>query len=256
MAHLGGVVQGMARIAFVTGGASGIGLAIAQRLSVDGLRVAIVDRDPEMGAKSLASLSGPAGIFVTADVTDRQSLAEAVTRTTTELGAVDILVNVAGGDVVTPFVDTDEDLWYRLLELNLLGVMRTVHLILPSMIERGSGRVINISSEAGRVGSSGQAVYSAAKGGVIAFGRTIAREVARTGVTVNTVCPGPTLTPQMQRTLDSGSEKYVAALTRAIPAGRLGDPEDVAQAVALFASEGSGFITGQTLSVSGGMTMI
>jgi 2-hydroxycyclohexanecarboxyl-CoA dehydrogenase len=168
---------------------------------------------------------------------------------------VDILVNVAGADVVRPFLDTDEELWRWLIELNLIGVFRTTKAFLPGMVERGYGRIVNVASDAGRVGSSGEAVYSGAKGGVIAFTKTIAREVARHGVTANTVCPGPTDTPPLRKTLDQGGEKFITALTRAIPVGRLGLPEDVAVAVAMFASIEAGFITGQTLSVSGGMSM-
>jgi 2-hydroxycyclohexanecarboxyl-CoA dehydrogenase len=162
---------------------------------------------------------------------------------------------VAGADVVKPFLDTDEELWRWLIELNLIGVFRCTKAFLPGMVERGYGRIVNVASDAGRVGSSGEAVYSGAKGGVIAFTKTIAREVARNGVTANTVCPGPTDTPPLRKTVAQGGEKFISALTKAIPVGRLGQPEDVAVAVAMFASPDAGFITGQTLSVSGGMSM-
>jgi 2-hydroxycyclohexanecarboxyl-CoA dehydrogenase len=243
------------KIAFVTGGGSGIGRAVATRLATGGTRVAVADIDEATGKESAAALPGPGGLFVHTDVTSPASVVEAASQTLAELGPVDILVNVAGADVVKPFLDTDEDLWRWLIELNLMGVFRCTKAFLPGMVERGFGRVVNVASDAGRVGSSGEAVYSGAKGGVIAFTKTIAREVARKGVTANTVCPGPTDTPPLQKTMAQGGERFIAALTKAIPVGRLGLPEDVAVAVALFASDDAGFITGQTLSVSGGMSM-
>jgi 2-hydroxycyclohexanecarboxyl-CoA dehydrogenase len=248
--HVG--VEG--KIAFVTGGGSGIGRAVAQRLAAGGARVAIADIDEATGKETAAAL--PGAVFVPVDITDAQSVKDAATMTQSELGAVDILVNCAGADIVKPFLDTDEQLWRWLIELNLMGVFRCTKAFLPGMVERGFGRIINVASDAGRVGSSGEAVYSGAKGGTIAFTKTIAREVARKGVTANTVCPGPTETPPLKKTLEGGGEKFIVALTRSIPIGRLGQPEDVAVAVAMFASDDAGFITGQTLSVSGGLTMV
>jgi 2-hydroxycyclohexanecarboxyl-CoA dehydrogenase len=242
------------KIAFVTGAGSGIGRAVAARLVEGGAKVAVADIDESTGKESAAALGG-AGLFVPVDVTSADSVIDAASRVAVELGPVDILVNVAGADVVKPFLDTEEELWRWLIELNLIGVFRTTKAFLPGMVERGYGRVVNVASDAGRVGSSGEAVYSGAKGGVIAFTKTVAREVARNGVTANTVCPGPTDTPPLQKTLAQGGERFINALTKVIPVGRLGLPEDVAVAVAMFASDDAGFITGQTLSVSGGMSM-
>ena len=244
------------KIAFVTGSGSGIGRAVAARLAAGGARVAVADIDETTGKESAAALGGAGGIFVHTDVTSAESVTAAAARAIAELGPVDILVNVAGADVVKPFLDTDEELWHWLIELNLMGVFRCTKAFLPGMVERGFGRIVNVASDAGRVGSSGEAVYSGAKGGVIAFTKTIAREVARKGVTANTVCPGPTDTPPLQKTVAQGGDKFISALTKAIPVGRLGQPEDVAVAVAMFASTDAGFITGQTLSVSGGMSMV
>jgi 2-hydroxycyclohexanecarboxyl-CoA dehydrogenase len=192
---------------------------------------------------------------VALDVTDRGAVADAVEEVRDALGPVDILVNNAGWDELKPFLETDEDFWDRIIAINFKGCLLMTHAVLPGMVERGYGRLVNIGSDAGRVGSSMESVYSGAKGAVIAFTKTIAREVARAGVTANTVCPGPTRTPLLEGMVAEGGEKLIDALTRAIPMRRLGEPEDVAAAVAFLASERAGFITGQTLSVSGGLTM-
>ncbi len=241
------------RSALVTGAASGMGAAIARRLDADGTRVVVADIQADMGAEVAASLTG--GMFVEMDLSRTESVTAAAERVLAEVGTVDILVNCAGFDVVMPFLDTDEDLWDSLIAVNLYGPLRTTKAFLPGMVERGWGRIVNISSDAGRVGSSGEGVYSACKGGQIAFTKTIAREVARSGVTVNCVCPGPTDTPPVRRTLAEGGERFMQALVRAIPMRRLGQPEDIAAAVAYLVSEDAGFVTGQTLSVSGGMSM-
>jgi 2-hydroxycyclohexanecarboxyl-CoA dehydrogenase len=170
------------------------------------------------------------------------------------LGPIDALVNNAGWDRLAPFLDTDEDLWERLLDINLRGPIRMTKAVLPQMVERQSGRIVNISSDAGRVGSSGEAVYSACKAGIIGFGKTVAREVARHGITVNAICPGPTDTALLEE-VAQGNEKVIESLKRAIPMRRLGLPEDIAGAVVFMVSDDAGFITGQTLSVSGGLTM-
>lgn len=241
------------RSALVTGAASGMGAAIAARLDADGARVVVADIQAGMGAEVAASLTG--GMFVEMDLSRPESVAAAAQQVLAEVGTVDILVNCAGFDVVMPFLDTDEDLWDSLIAVNLYGPLRTTKAFLPGMVEQGWGRIVNISSDAGRVGSSGEGVYSACKGGQIAFTKTIAREVARTGVTVNCVCPGPTDTPPVRRTLAEGGERYMQALVRAIPMRRLGQPSDIAAAVAYLVSEDAGFVTGQTLSVSGGLSM-
>ena len=241
------------RSALVTGAASGMGAAIARRLDAGGARVVVADIQADMGAEVAASLTE--GMFVEMDLSRSESVTAAAGQVLAEVSTVDILVNCAGFDVVMPFLDTDEDLWDSLIAVNLYGPLRTTKAFLPGMVERGWGRIVNISSDAGRVGSSGEGVYSACKGGQIAFTKTIAREVARSGVTVNCVCPGPTDTPPVRRTLAEGGEKYMQALVRAIPMRRLGQPEDIAAAVAYLVSEDAGFVTGQTLSVSGGMSM-
>src|SRR3954447_8674578 len=236
------------RVAMVTGGARGIGRGIALALAADGRNVAVADLLEEEAA---ATAEEAGGIAVSMDVTDSDSVAAAVERA----GPIDILVNNAGWDEARPFLETDEAFWDRVLDINFKGGLRTTRAVLPGMVERGWGRVVNIGSDAGRVGSSMESVYSGAKGGVIAFTKTIAREVARSGVTANVVCPGPTRTDFLDRIAGEGGDKLVESLTRAVPMRRLGEPEDVAAAVAFLASEDAGYITGQTLSVSGGLTV-
>jgi 2-hydroxycyclohexanecarboxyl-CoA dehydrogenase len=236
----------------VTGGARGIGRAVALALATDGRRVAVADLLEDEAAKT-ADEAG--GLGVPLDVTDSGSVKAAVERVESELGPIDVLVNNAGWDEARPFLETDEPFWDRVIEINFKGGLRTTRAVLPGMVERGWGRVVNIGSDAGRVGSSLESVYSGAKGGVIAFTKTIAREVARSGVTANVVCPGPTKTAFLERIAGEGGERLVESLTRAVPMRRLGEPEDVAAAVAFLASEEAGYITGQTLSVSGGLTM-
>jgi 2-hydroxycyclohexanecarboxyl-CoA dehydrogenase len=240
------------RVAMVTGGARGIGRAIALALAADGRAVAVGDL-LEDEAAGTAEEAG--GLGVALDVTDSSSVAAAVERVEESLGPVDVLVNNAGWDEARLFVETDEPFWDRVIEINFKGGLRTTRAVLPGMVERGWGRVVNIGSDAGRVGSSMESVYSGAKGGVIAFTKTIAREVARSGVTANVVCPGPTKTAFLDRIAGEGGERLVESLTKAVPMRRLGEPEDVAAAVAFLASEKAGYITGQTLSVSGGLTM-
>ena len=188
-------------------------------------------------------------------MTDSDSVATAAELAAKTLGPVEILVNNAGWDELRPFLETDEEFWDRVIAINFKGCLHTIHAVLPGMVERGFGRVVNIASDAGRVGSSMESVYSGAKGGVIAFTKTIARETARAGVTANVVCPGPTRTPMLEQMAAEGGEKLVDSLTRAVPMRRLGEPEDIAAAVSFFASDRAAFITGQTLSVSGGLTM-
>ena len=243
------------KIAMVTGAASGIGEGIAKALTAEGARVGVCDIDKVKGDAVATEL--PGSIFVEVDVTSTPSVTAGVDGIIAELGPIDILVNCAGTDVVKPFLETDEELWHWLIDLNLMGVLRCTKAVLPGMIERGTGgRLINIASDAGRVGSSGEAAYSGAKGGVIAFTKTIAREVARHQITANTVCPGPTETPPLLKTVAEGGAGYIDAMKKIIPLRRLGQPADVAAAVAFFATDAAGFITGQTLSVSGGMSMV
>jgi 2-hydroxycyclohexanecarboxyl-CoA dehydrogenase len=245
------------RVALVTGGARGIGRAICLDLAADGRSVAVADLSADVSAETVAAVEAAGGraVAVELDVTDSDSVHAGVRQAEEALGPVEIVVNNAGWDELRPFLETDEDFWDRVIEINYKGCLRVTRRVLPGMVERGFGRIVNIGSDAGRVGSSSEAVYSGAKGGVIAFTKTVAREVARSGVTANTVCPGPTRTPMLDAMAASGGEKLVESLTRAVPMRRLGDPADVAAAVAFLASERAGFITGQTLSVSGGLTM-
>jgi 2-hydroxycyclohexanecarboxyl-CoA dehydrogenase len=245
------------RAALVTGGAGGMGRAICLDLAADGRTVAVADLRLD-GAKETASAvadSGGRAVPVQLDVTSSESVAAGVAAAADELGPIDIAVNNAGWDELRPFLETDEEFWDRVIEINYKGCLRVTSEVLPGMVERGFGRVVNIASDAGRVGSSLESVYAGAKGGVIAFTKTIAREVARSGVTANTVCPGPTRTPMLEGMAEAGGEKLFESLVRAVPMRRLGEPSDVSAAVAFLASERAGFITGQTLSVSGGLTM-
>jgi len=240
------------RVAFVTGAARGIGRAIAVALAEDGRRVAVGDLLVHAAEETAADVDG---LAVELDVTDRSSVADAVAHVEAELGPVEVLVNNAGWDELRPFLDTDETFWDSVIDINFKGCLRTTRAVLPGMVERGFGRIVNIGSDAGRVGSSHESVYAGAKGAVIAFTKTIAREAARAGVTANVVCPGPTRTPLLEGMAETGGEKLVSSLERAVPMRRLGEPEDVAAAVAFLAGERAGYITGQTLSVSGGLTM-
>lgn len=245
------------RVALVTGGAQGIGKGIAAELAAQGFRVAIADLNPETATQTAKEITGTV-IAVEADVTDAASVEAAVRRVEEELGPVEVVVNNAGWDDFMPFVATTEEFWDKVLDINFKGVLRVVKAVVPGMAERGFGRIVNIGSDAGRVGSSMEAVYSGAKGGIIAFTKTLAREVATKGITANTVCPGPTDTPALRRFIDGSGQdaaKVIGGMTRAVPMKRLGTPEDVAPAVAFLASDAAGFITGQTLSVSGGLTM-
>src|SRR5947208_15295497 len=243
----------MGRVAFVSGAGRGIGRAIALRLAAGGDEIAVGDirtGDASETATAIEEIGGRA-VALPLDVTDSASVASAVEETLGLLGPVEILVNNAGWDEMKPFLETDEPFWDRVIEVNFKGCLRMTKATLPDMVDKGWGRIVNIGSDAGRVGSSFESVYSGTKGGVIAFTKTLAREVARKGVTANTVCPGPTRTPMLAEM----EPRMVEALERAVPMRRLGEPEDVAAAVAFLASERAGYITGQTLSVSGGLTM-
>jgi 2-hydroxycyclohexanecarboxyl-CoA dehydrogenase len=237
--------------ALVTGGARGMGARIATWLAAAGAKVAILDILAD-DAEATATEIG--GVAVACDLTDPDAIDAAYAQVAAEVGDLDIVVNCAGWDKAEPFVRNDPAVWDRLLAVNLRAPIQLTHLVLPGMMERGRGRLIFIGSDAGRVGSTGEAVYSACKGGVIAFAKTVAREAARSGVTSNTVCPGPTDTVLFNEVMGDNL-KLKEALKRAIPLGRLGDPDDIAAAVFFLATAQAGFITGQTLSVSGGLTM-
>jgi 2-hydroxycyclohexanecarboxyl-CoA dehydrogenase len=249
------------RVALVTGGAQGIGKGIATTLGRDGFRVVVADLNlavAEETAKEISAAGGEA-IAVQIDVTSTESVKAAVVTVEQELGPIEVVVNNAGWDDFMPFVKTTEEFWDKVIDINYKGALRVIHAVVPGMTERGFGRVINIGSDAGRVGSSMEAVYSGAKGGIIAFTKTLAREVARKGVTANTVCPGPTDTPALRKFADGAgggdAEKVISGMTNAVPMKRLGTPDDIGPAVSFFASDGASFVTGQTLSVSGGLTM-
>jgi 2-hydroxycyclohexanecarboxyl-CoA dehydrogenase len=236
----------------VTGAAGGIGSAIVRALHEHGAAVAAWDLD---GAKVKATIEGlPSTLPVEVDITSRESVEAAQVATRDRLGPVDILVNNAGIDKIERFLDSEEATWERIVAVNFLGTIRCCHVIVPTMVERGQGRVVCMASDAGRVGSSGEVVYSGTKGGVIAFAKGLAREVAANGVTVNIICPGPTNTPLLDQVAEA-SQKLYDGLARAIPMRRIAQPDDVAPAVVFLASDGAAFITGQTLSVSGGLTM-
>ena len=238
----------------MTGGARGIGREVCLSLAGAGHRVAVADI---LMPEARDTATDVAGLAVSCDVTSSADVAGAIATTVERLGPIDILVNCAGWDRFVKFVDTDEAFWDHIIEINYKGVLRTTHAVLPGMHERRWGRIVNLGSDAGRVGSSLESVYSGTKGAVIAFTKTIARESAKFGVTANTVCPGPTDTQLLTDIGDAGElqAKIVGALGKAVPMGRLIRPDEVAAAVAFFASEPAGMITGQTLSVSGGLTM-
>ena len=248
----------MQRTALVTGGARGIGRAIVDALAGDGMAVVVLDRlgDLAHDAAAAVEVAGGRALAVEADIADSGSVAAAIEAAEARFDHVDVLVNNAGWDDMMPFLDTDEAFWDRVIEINFKGPLRLIHRVLPGMLERRYGRIVNVASDAGRVGSSHESVYSGAKGGLIAFTKTIARESARHGVSANCVCPGPVETPMVEQVVAERGDRIMAAMVRAVPMRRIGQPRDIAAAVRLFASEDAGYITGQTLSVSGGLTMV
>jgi 2-hydroxycyclohexanecarboxyl-CoA dehydrogenase len=241
------------KIAIITGAGRGIGRGIAEKLAAEGATVVVTDID-EQAAQTAAKELGGGAVGLRVDVTNKESVAEMVGTVNETFGRIDVLINNAGWDKVGPFVDSDEADWDRVIAINLYGVFNTSKAVLPIMAAQGYGSVVNLGSDAGRVGSSGEAVYSAAKGGVIAFSKATAREMARHQVNVNCVCPGPTDTP-LFASIGGDNPKLREALTKAIPFRRLADPSDLANAVSFFASDDAAYITGQTVSVSGGLTM-
>ncbi|GAA4283905.1 glucose 1-dehydrogenase [Brevibacterium daeguense] len=241
------------RIIIVTGAASGIGKGIAERLTADGATVVVADLNAT-AAEAAARELGDRAVGLAVDVTDRSQVDEMTAAVMEKFGRIDTLVNNAGWDKVEPFMDSTPDTWDRIVQINLFGTLHCTQSALRHMLEAGAGSIISIGSDAGRVGSSGEAVYSAAKGGIISFTKTLAREVARSGITANCVCPGPADTP-LFASISEDNPKLRAALERAIPMRRLARPDDLANAVAFFARPDSSYITGQTLSVSGGLTM-
>jgi len=237
----------------LTGGASGIGRAAALRLSSEGCVLGIFDLN-EAGARETAAQCAGARAYGV-DITDRDQIAAAVASFEAACGPADGLANIAGWDTPVAFLDTDRALWDKIIQINLYGPLNMHHVVVRGMAERGFGRVVNVASDAGRVGSSGEAVYSACKGGIIAFTKTLARELARKGVTLNVICPGPTDTPLFDN-FRVASPSIGDALARAIPLRRLGEPDDYAGMIAFLLSDDAGYMTGQTISVSGGLTMV
>ena len=246
------------QIAIVTGAGSGIGRATAKRLVEEGAKVAVADINLETAQETVAQLQAIGGTAraVYVDIASVESARHMVQIAEAELGPVDVLVNNAGWDKIAPFIETDDALWDKLLRINLKGPIACTHAVLPEMIARRRGRIVCLSSDAGRVGISGEVVYSATKGGVIAFAKALAREVARYGICINCVAPGPTDTPFL-KVFETGSDssRIIEAMIKATPLRRLAQPEEIAAAIAFLASPDAAFITGQTLSVSGGLSM-
>jgi 2-hydroxycyclohexanecarboxyl-CoA dehydrogenase len=242
------------RTVVVTGGASGIGKATALLLAREGARVLVGDID-ETGGNAVAAQAGGEGLaleFLPLDLTQPGSIAAFANAAAARVELIDSLVNGAGWDRIEPFLENPPEMWDQLIQINLLGAVRLTRALLPPMVAARRGKVVNISSDAGRVGSTGETVYAAAKGGLIAFTKSLAREMARYHINVNCVCPGPTDTPLFQRQ----PERMREALTRAIPFRRIAQPEEIAEAAMFFLSRRSDYITGQVLSVSGGLTMV
>ena len=239
----------------VTGGAAGIGAAISRRLAEEGARVGIFDLDAD-GAERLADeirAEGGSADAYAVDIADWDAVQAGVAKRADDAGFIGGLVNNAGWDRAVSFLESDHDLWRKVIDINLYGPLNMTKAVLSRMNEEGRGKIVSMASDAGRVGSSGEAVYSACKGGIIAFNKTVAREMARTGIVINTICPGPTDTNLLDSVDPSGRLKE--ALAKAIPMRRIAQPEDYPGAVAFLLSDDAGFITGQTLSVSGGLTM-
>lgn len=247
------------KVVVVTGAAGGIGRALVQRFCEEGARVVAADINPEAldrlqtGLRDYASQLIPLAL----DITDHAAVARELVAVADRAGSIDVLINNAGWDQPIQFVDTTPDFWDKVIAINLRGPLNLQHVVVPMMIRAGGGKIVNIASDAGRVGSSGESVYSACKGGIIAFSKTLAREVARHNVRVNVVCPGPTETALLQSFTGEGEfgQKIYEGLKRAIPLKRLGQPDDIPGAVAFLSSDDANFITGQVISVSGGLTM-
>ena len=247
------------KTALVTGGGRGIGRAIALGLAQEGAQVAVLDilADSAAAVAREIEATGVKALALPCDLTKRAQVERAIAETLAQFGQIDILVNNAGWDRMELFLDSEEETWDKIIAINFKALLYVCKAALPSMVARGQGKVISIASDAGRAGSTGEAVYAGTKGAIIAFSKTLAREMARHKITVNVVCPGLTETPLLQgiREQSPKTEKVIEAVTRAIPLGSVGQPEDIAGAVVYLASPAADFVTGQTLSVSGGLTM-
>ena len=243
----------------VTGGGGGIGGATCRRFASEGAQVAVFDMNLEAAEKVAADIRATGGraTAFACNITDRAQVDAAVAAVEAQLGPIAVLVNNAGWDVFKPFVKTVPAEWAKLIDINLTGALHMLHAVLPGMAARQYGRIVNVASDAARGGSSGEAVYAACKGGLVALSKTLAREHARQGITVNVVCPGPTDTALLAGVAEGARDpaKLIEAFRSAIPLGRLGQGEDLASAIAFFGSDDAGFVTGQVLSVSGGLTM-
>jgi 2-hydroxycyclohexanecarboxyl-CoA dehydrogenase len=247
------------KVVIVTGGGGGIGRAICQRFVAEGSKVAVLDRDQAAAQSTVDAITrdGGTAIAYTADITDYDAIVATVEAIARELGLPTVLVNNAAFDRFMPFLKTEPGLWDQLIAVNLTGALNMHHVVLPLMIEAGGGKVINIASDAARVGSSGEAVYAACKAGLVGLSKTLARELAGKGINLNVVCPGPTDTALLKdvAATSSNPDKLLEAFRRAIPLGRLAQPDDYPGIVAMLASDDATFITGQVISVSGGLTM-
>jgi 2-hydroxycyclohexanecarboxyl-CoA dehydrogenase len=244
----------------VTGAGSGIGQAIAMRLADEGVVVGVFDINGAAADRTVADIQAGGGkaVAVTCDITDYAAVTVGVAQFEQAIGrGTDILVNNAGWDTPIPFLKTDEAFWKKVISINWFGPLHMTHAVAQGMSARKSGRIVNIASDAGRVGSSGEVVYSGCKGATIAFAKALARELARNNVTINNVCPGPTNTPAMDAFVGTGEQgqKIRDAMVRGVPLGRIGEPDDYPGLVAFLASDDAAFMTGQTISVSGGLTM-
>ncbi|QTP56563.1 glucose 1-dehydrogenase [Billgrantia sulfidoxydans] len=243
----------------VTGGGGGIGKAVCARFAEHGAKVAVLDRD-EAAARATVDVITEAGGEARAygaDITDYAAIVTTVARIEQDFGTPTVLVNNAGFDRFMPFLKTEPALWESLIAVNLTGALNMHHVVLPKMIEAGGGKVINIASDAARVGSSGEAVYAACKAGLLGLSKTLARELATKGITLNVVCPGPTDTALLQGFAETSRDpdKLLEAFRNAVPMRRIGQPEDYPGIITLLASDEASFITGQVISVSGGLTM-
>lgn len=258
--HVSAVKDFDNKVIVITGAGGGIGGATARRFAVMGGHVAVLDRDVEAARRTVTQIEAEGGVAraYSCDITDRGAVEAAISAVETELGPIHVLVNNAGWDVFRPFLQTSPEDWERLIAINLTGALHMHHVVLPLMVGRKAGRVVNIASDAARVGSSGEAVYAACKAALVALSKTLAREHARDGITFNVVCPGPTQTALFEdyKKGAGNAEKLAEAFRRSIPLGRIGEPEDLPGAITFFASDAAGYVTGQVLSVSGGLSMV
>jgi 2-hydroxycyclohexanecarboxyl-CoA dehydrogenase len=247
------------KTAIVTGGGGGIGSAVCRRLASEGAAVAVFDVNAEAAAAVADGISsgGDAAIACAVDITDLDAVKQGVAEAQDALGDISALINNAGWDLFRPFLQSDPEFWRKIIDINLIGALNMHHAVLSGMVERGYGRIVNVASDAARVGSSGESVYAACKAGLMGFSKTLAREHSRQGVTFNVVCPGPTDTALFAGYAEGAGnpDKLREAMRRAVPMGRIGEPEDLVGAIAFLASDDAAYVTGQVLSVSGGLTM-